>query len=168
LDLGQAGIPIPESGMAVLTFRSESASESVSTAVSGGGGTIGDLIGTTTMPSITTTGTTPGAPPSTTGTATTEGEPPMAASTIAPAQRPGRSTGTARRLEAMLSPTRMAAQNRGRSAVTIEVGRQEAIRRVGALATAGLMAVEVEHLTAAGAGLGNRTLDEFLVDNKNL
>src|SRR5271154_2359676 len=142
LGRGLTGIPIPESGMAALTSRSESALESVSTAVSGGAGTTGDLIGTTTTPSITTTATTPGAPPSITGTVTTEEEATAAASTIARALRLGRSTETTRQLAATLNPTPRAAQNRARSAVTTAVARPEAIRRVAAPASEGLMAAE--------------------------
>ena len=165
-DHGLAGTPIPESGMAVLIFRLDSASESVSMADLGGVGTIGDLIGITTMPFITTTGTTRGAPPSTTGTVTTEEEAPAAVSTIAPAQRPGPSTETARRLEVTLNPTRRVAQNRARSVATTAGARQGAIHHAAAPATAADL-MEAEHLTAAGAGLTNRTLDAFLVDCKN-
>ena len=152
--------------MAVLTFRSESASASASTEDLGGAGTIGDLIGTTTTQFITTTATTPGAPRSTTGTVTTEQEAHTVVSTIAPVQRPGRSTETARRLAVTLNPAHMVAQNQARSAVTTVVARQEAIRRAAAPASEGLMAAE--HRTAAGAGLGNRDLNEFLEDRKNL
>ena len=164
---GLTGIPIPESGMAVLTSHSESALESASTAVSDGAGTIGDLIGTTTTPSITTTATTPGAPLSTTGTVTTEEEATTAVSTIAQARRPDRSTETIGRLAATLNRARRAARNQARSAVTTAVARQEAIRRAAAPASEGPMAA-VRLTAAAGAGLGNRTLDEFLVDSKNL
>jgi len=167
-DHGLGGIPIPESGMAVLTFRSGSASESVSTAGLDGAGTIGDLIGITTTPFIITTGTTPGAPHSTTGTITIAEEAPAAASTIAPAQRQGPSTETARRPEATRNLMRKAALNRARSAVTTAGARPEAIRHAAAPATAADL-MEAEHLTvAAGAGLTNRTLDESLVDCKNL
>jgi hypothetical protein len=83
-------------------------------------------------------------------------------------QRPGRSTETARRLEVTLNPAHMAAQNRARSAVMTAVARQGAIHRAAAPATAA-DPMAAEHLTAVGgAGLGNRALNEFLEDRKNL
>lgn len=60
--------------MAARIFRSGSASESASLVVLDGAGAIGDSIGITTTPFITTTGITRGASRSTTGTVSTEGE----------------------------------------------------------------------------------------------
>lgn len=90
----------------------------------------------------------------------------MAVSTIAQARRPDRSTETTGPLADTLNRTCRAAQNQARSAVTTAVARQEAIRHAAAPASEGLMAAE--RLTAAGADLGNRTLDELLIDIKNL
>ena len=58
---GRDGTRIPESGLAARTSRSESASESASSAVLDGAGVIGDSIGITDTQCITTAGTTPGA-----------------------------------------------------------------------------------------------------------
>jgi hypothetical protein len=166
-DHGLAGTPIPESGMAVLIFPSESVSELVSTAVLDGVGIIGDLIGITTTRYTTTTGTTRGAPHSTTATITIAEEAHAAASTIAPAQPPGLSTETTKLLEATRNPTRRAGRDPAHSAATTAGARQEAIHHAAAPATAVDLTAE-EHLTAAaGAGLINRILDEFLVDRKN-
>lgn len=65
---GRDGTRIPESGMAVLTSRSELVSESVSSAAMDGAGLAGDLTGMTDTRPITTTGTTPGATRFTTAT----------------------------------------------------------------------------------------------------
>ena len=88
-------------------------------------------------------------------------------STIAQARRPDRSMEIIGRLAATLNPARRAARNQARSAVTTVVARQEAIRRAAAPASEGPMAA-VRLAAAAEAGLGNRTLHEFLVDSKNL
>src|SRR5580704_4163066 len=163
---GLDGTPIPESGMAVRTFRLESASVSASTADSVGAGTIGDSIGTTTTPFITTTATTRGAPHSTTVTVTTEAEPPAAASTTAPVPQPGPSTETARRLEVTRNPKRRAGRDPARSAATTAADRHGAIHRAEAPAMAAVL-MAAEHRTAAGAaGRTNRILVQFLVNRE--
>jgi hypothetical protein len=71
---GRGGTRIPESGMPARTSHLELASESAFLAVLDGAGLIGDLIGTTATPSITTTGTTRRAERFTTATITIEEE----------------------------------------------------------------------------------------------
>src|ERR1035437_9206404 len=73
--------------MTARTSRSESASETASSAVLDGAGLIGDSIGKTDTQCITTAGTTPGAPRFTTGAVTTEEE--SRAAQLAPAPTQG-------------------------------------------------------------------------------
>ncbi len=161
---GQGGTRIPESGMAARTSRSESVSESASSAASDGVGLIGDSIGITDTQFITTIGTIRAATRFTTAAIITEeearaaeltghsvelvprpmqeiglqtGTPPGAArvSTVL-AQRPGLSTATPRLLEDMLNPAVRPAPARGPSAAIPMVDKQEAIRHAEARASA--------------------------------
>ena len=88
---GRDGTRIPESGLAARTSRSESASESASSAVLDGAGLIGDSIGITDTQCITTAGTTPGAARFITGAISTEEE--ARAAELAPPRREQASSG---------------------------------------------------------------------------
>ena len=68
---GRVGTPIPEFGLAVRTFRSESASESASSEVLDGAGIIGDAIGVAVSQLLAAAGITRGATRFITGTPST-------------------------------------------------------------------------------------------------
>src|SRR5580704_14335733 len=111
--------------MAARTSRSESASESASSAVLDGAGLIGDSIGITVTQFITTTGTTPGVPRFTTGTIFTEAETytagltaPAADFVLAPKPGAGLPTGTS---AALAGITTVPAQRTGLSMETPEL-----------------------------------------------
>ena len=169
-----------------LTYRSESASESVFLPAMGGAGRIGDTTGTTAPCSITTTGTTRGAIRFTTGAISTEEEACGAESvaaltqaidpgtsagavefTTVPAQRIGLSTETTGLREDTLNPAVRAEPTRAPSAVTTMADRQGAFRHGEALASVAEGRVEEEELAvAAAAGIDNRSFVVFPVDRQ--
>jgi hypothetical protein len=182
--------------LAARTCSSEPASESVGTAVLDGAGVIGDSIGVADTQCTTMAGTTPGAERFITGAMPTEQEAraaELAAAaaefvpaptqgtgpgtwadavelTTVPAQPPGPSTETGRRLEAMLNPAARAAPARAPSAATTMADRPRAIRHAEAPASVAeqRVAAVAEQRMAAGdlaavAGVIDRGAVMFLV-----
>jgi len=182
---GRDGTRIRGFGLAARTFRSEWASESVSSGVMDGAGITGGSIGITDMPLLAAAGTTPGATRFITGAASTEAEgravelTTVAASTeverraaeltTVPAQRPERSMETGRRREDTLHPAVRAASAQAPSAASKRAGRQRAIRHAEAPASVAEDRVAEGDFTAeeeegAGAvGVGNRSFVRFQV-----
>ena len=154
--LGRDGIRIPESGLAVRSFHSISALESVGGAVLDGDGAIGDLTGITITQGLAAAGTTPGAERFITGTTTTEVEACVAEFTTVRVQRPGLSRGTARLLEDTRNPAVRAASAQVPSAATSMADRPGAFRHAEVPAS-----VEAEGRVAAEAGAGNRSRVTF-------
>ena len=160
----------------VPIFRLGSVSESVGSVVLDGVGIIGDAIGITDTQSITTTGTTPGPERFITGAPSTGVEEGAAGFTTAPAQRPGLSTETGRRLEDMPNPAVRAASARVPSAATDKADRPGAFRHAEAPASlvAGRVAAVEEHVAleervvaaegvVAETGVVDRSFVMFLV-----
>ena len=162
--------------MAALTFRSDWASESASTADLDGAGIIGGLIGTTDMQLLTTEGITPGATHFTTAAISTEegreAELTAAAVDSTPAPTPGTGLPTGMSVRAAESATVLAQQPdlptethglledtrnpavkvgraRAPSAATTVADRQRAIRHAEAPALAAEQRVAAAHRAAA-------------------
>ena len=160
--------------MAAHTSRSEPASELDSSEVMDGAGIIGDSIGVADSQLLTTAGTTPGAPRFIIGTPSTEAAARAPEFTTVPAQRPGLSAETPRRLEDTLNPAVRAGSARAPSAATTMADRQGAFRHVEAPAWVAeqrapavaeqRVAAEEEHV----AGVANRSIVMFLVACNNL
>src|SRR5580692_1312153 len=164
---GRDGIRILGSGSAVLTCRSDSASESVGSAALGGVGVIGDSTGITITQLSTMVGITPGAGRFTTETPTTEVEADAvdlmagaADSATIPEQLPDLSTEIAELPEDTPSPAIRAASAQVHSAATTMAERRGATRHAEApasVAAEAFTAAEAEDLAGAAAGDGNRT-----------
>ena len=147
--------------MAARTFRSESGSESVSSAALDGAGAIGDLTGITTMRSTIAAGTTPAAARFMTGTTSTEAAETVEEDSTGPAEGPGPglSTAIAGLPEDMPNHGVRAASAQARLAATAAAGKQEAFPRAEAPASV----AEVFTAGAAVAGIDARSLVRLLV-----
>jgi hypothetical protein len=136
-----------------------------------GAGVIGDSIGVADTQCTTMAGTTPGAERFITGAMPTEQEAraaelmaDAAELTTVPAQRPGLSRETSRRLEAMLHPALRVASARVPSAATAMADRPRAIRHAERPASvAEQRAAAVAGRVVAVAGVINRSFVMFLV-----
>src|SRR5580698_6924041 len=154
---GRDGIHTPESGLAVPTFHSESASESAGSAA--GAGIIGDSIGTTTSFSITTRHTTPTAELFITAAITTMAQSRTAMFTTVPAQPPGLSTAIARQLEDTLNRAVRAVSAPALTAAMTMADRCGVTRPAEAPVWAVVALAEVEDLTAAAGIIDRREKD---------
>jgi hypothetical protein len=157
---GRAGTPIPESGLAVLTFPSASDLALGGLAALDGAGATGDLTGTAATPFITMAGITRGAEPFITGAVSTEEEghaeapmPGAAEFTTVRAQPSGRSTETRTPLADIPNHADKAACALALLAATVTVGRLGTSRRAARPASAEEPAAEepaAEEAEAAG------------------
>ena len=140
---GRDGIRIPESGLAARISHSDSASESVGSAVLDGAGVIGDSTGITDTQCLAAAGTTRGAERFITEAVSTAAEAYAAELMVRAAelmahaadsgrQPPGLSTETGRRLEDTLNPAVRAAHARAPSAAMSMADRPRAIRHAEA------------------------------------
>ncbi len=161
---GRGGTRILESGLAVRTSRSDSASASVGMEGLDGAGVIGDSIGIIDTQFMTTTGTTPTATHFTTGTTTTEVPARAADLTTAAVERvtapqgAALSTEIAGLLEDMLNPAARAASAQAPSVAAITAVGKGAFRHADSRASAAgvFTAVAAGGFTAVAAGAGNR------------
>jgi hypothetical protein len=135
--LGRDGIRTPESGLAGPTSHLESGSESVGGVVLDGDGGIGDSIGITIMPCLTTADTIPTAQRFTTGTVTFAVEWGARKLSTARGQWPGLLTGIGRRPADTPRRAVRAASAPAPSAATTMADRPEAFPHAEAPASAG-------------------------------